>query len=86
MGRRQPLLLCALLYQIRPVFSSQPTRRIAVALGFSQLSLHSKLEEGRSSNSNTLDILLAEMIKYFKILTPQHTMVHSGHDTQHLLI
>ena len=85
MGRRQPLLLCALLYQIRPVFSSQPTPRIAVALGFSQLSW-GELEEGRSSNSNTLDILLAEMIKYFKILTPQHTMVHSGHDTQHLLI
>ena len=85
MGRRQPLLLCALLYQIRPVFSSQPTPRIAVALGFSQLSW-GELEEGRSSNSNTLDILLAEMIKYFKILTPQHTMVHSSHDTQHLLI
>ena len=85
MGRRQPLLLCALLYQIRPVFSSQPTPRIAFALGFSQLSW-GELEEGRSSNSNTLDILLAEMIKYFKILTPQHTMVHSGHDTQHLLI
>ena len=85
MGRGQPLLLCALLYQIRPVFSSQPTPRIAVALGFSQLSW-GELEEGRSSNSNTLDILLAEMIKYFKILTPQHTMVHSSHDTQHLLI